>query len=429
MMRANRVYVRFAAVLSALLLVVSACEPYASDPVSPDVQYAKGGNGNGNGGGGEDGSDGRFGFRIGYDSPYTGAAAPGVVNATGSATRFMSSTVTISDNATDVGYLQDRLGLTCFPDLYETGSWTFTDGRAEFNFAGLSADGSVSKSYVLALTGGGFVSTTGDPAWPLVEDPSRSFFNATAWTLTPQGKGKKNPGCEDGSTFQADGEAPVRVGVGRGSLDPPSVKVVSPFLNSPFNLTNPPVPTRSIFDHSPYDGQVIDYTGTNVGTDFGYDGSTYYYFALDIGTDIVAAASGTVIWVGNDPPHYCSGRVVTDQLFVVIEHEVPADDGGFQRFATVYKRLQNVSVAVGQVISPGNLIVIGETGMSGCSSYASLVFGVRVERPGGMDYETSYYRDRTDPYGPSLTTDPVGGVLHQVLWVDGQAPPLIPVIH
>ena len=225
--------------------------------------------------------------------------------------------------------------------------------------------------------------------------------------------------------------APIRVGVAGGlPKDPPSVKVVAPFLDSPFSLTEPPA-TFSIFDHSPaYDGLVINFVGDTVGADFGYDGSTYYDFAVDIGTEIVAAADGTVIWAASDPPFYCSslGRVVTDQLFVAIEHEVPAvEDGGFQRFATVYKRLQSVAVAAGDPIDVAT--VIGKSGNSGCTTLSGhLHFNVRVERPGGVDFHTTYFRHRTDPYGAS-PTDPSDGVMHQWLWVDGQAPPLIPVIH
>lgn len=439
-MRTKRVCVSFGGVASALgvlLLLVSACEPYASDPVAPDVKYAKGGNGGGRGGGGgnEDpsGFDGRFGFRIGYSRPYNGGGAPGVVNALGSTSTFIGASVSISDDATDVGYLQEQFSTTCFPDRYKSGVWTFTDGRAEFSFGARSADGSVGKSYVLALTGPPFESFRTPPQnpWPLEQDGGGSFFNATDWTLIPQGKGKKNPGCEGGSTFQSDGEDPVRVGVaGRGgSSDPPSVKVVAPFLNSPFSLTEPPA-TINIFDHSPaYDGLVINYLGADVGAYFGYDGSTYYDFAVDIGTEIVAAADGTVIWASYDPPFYCSslGRVVTDQLFVAIEHEVPAE-GGFQGFATVYKRLQSVAagIAFGMEINKGD--PIGVSGESGCTSYPNLHFNVRVAGPGGVDYETTYFRTRTDPYGAS-PTDPLDGVMHQLLWVDGQAPPLIPVIN
>ncbi len=385
----------------------------------------------GNGGGNEDpsGSDGRFGFRIGYTRPYNGGGAVGVVDASRGTTAFIDASVSISDNATAVGYLQDQLGLTCFPDLYESGVWTFTDGRAEFSFSARSADGSASKSYVLALIGGAFQSNANDDSWPLVQDGTSSFFEATDWTLIPQGKGKKDPGCEGGGTFADDLEDPVRVGVGRYSLDPPSVKVVSPFLYSPLTATPVPVPTFSVFDHSPYDGLVINYLGVDVTADFGYDGSTFYDFALDIGTEIVAAAGGTVIWVGTGPPFYCSplGRVVTDQLFVAIEHEVPAaEEGGFQRFATVYKRLQSVAVAAGDPIDVAT--VIGKSGNSGCTTLSALHFNVRVERPGGVDFHTTYFRYRTDPYGAS-PTDPPDGVMHQLLWVDGQAPPLIPVIY
>ena len=385
----------------------------------------------GDGGGNEDpsGSEGRFGFRIGYTRPHNGGPAVGVVNALGSTTTFIDASVSISDRATDVGYLQDQLGLICFPDLYESGVWTFTDGRAEFSFSARSANGSVGKSYVLALIGGAFQSNANDDSWPLVQDGTSSFFEATDWTLIPR-KGKGGPGCEGGGTFAEDGVAPVRVGVGRFRLDPPSVKVVSPFLYSPLTATPVPVPTFSVFDHSPYDGLVINYLGADVGADFGYDGSTFYDFAVDIGTEIVAAAGGKVIWVGNDPPFYCRllGRVVTDQLFVAIEHEVPAvEESGFQRFATVYKRLQSVAVAAGDPIDVAT--VIGKSGNSGCTTLSGhLHFNVRVKHPGGVDFHTTYFRHRTDPYGAS-PTDPLDGVMHQLLWVDGQAPPLIPVIH
>ena len=429
-MRTNRVYLRvggIASALSVLLLFVSACMPDGSDPVAPDVQYAKGGNGKGGGNQDPSGFDGRFGFRIGYSRPFNGGPAPGVVNALGSTSTFIDASVSISDNATDVGYVQEQLGLICFPDRYESGVWTFTDGRAEFSFYARSADGSADKSYVLALTGPLFLSFNGTDSWPLVQDGTSSFFEATDWTLIPQGKGKKDPGCEGGGTFADDLEDPVRVGVGRSSLDPPSVKVVSPFLYSPLTA---PVPTFSVFDHSPYnDGLVINFKGDTVGTAFGYDGSTFYDFAMDIGTEIVAAAGGKVIWVGNGPPFYCSllGRVVTDQLFVAIEHEVPAVGGGVQRFATVYKRLQSVAVAAGDPIDVAT--VIGRSGNSGCTTLSGhLHFNVRVPGPGGggVDYHTTYVRHSTDPYGAS-PTDPLDGVMHQLLWVDGQAPPLIPV--
>lgn len=349
----------------------------------------------------------------------------------GSASTFVGASVSISNRVTDVGYLQDQLGPTCFPDPYESGVWTFTDGRAEFSFYAHSADGSVGKSYVLALTGPPFESFRTPPQnpWPLEQDGGGSFFNATAWTLVAQGKGKRDPGCEGGGIFAEDGVAPIRVGVAGGFPgDPPSVKVVSRFLNSPFSLTQPPVPTFSIFDHSPaYDGQVLNILGAEVGHLFGYDGSTYYNFALDIGTEIVAAADGTVIWANPDPPFYCSslGRVVIDQLFVAIEHQVSAVEGGSQGFATVYKRLQSVAdgIEFGVEVKKGDLI--GLSGQSGCTSYPNFPFNVRVGG-GGVDRHTSYYTHRTDPYGAS-PTDPLGGVMHQVLWRAGEAPPVVAV--
>ena len=93
-MRTNRSSVRFggiASVLGVLVLLVSACMPDGSDPVAPDVQYAKSGNGGGRGGGGgeeEPGSDGRFGFRIGYPFPHTGQPAEGVFSAVNSGPLF-----------------------------------------------------------------------------------------------------------------------------------------------------------------------------------------------------------------------------------------------------------------------------------------------------------------------------------------------------
>ena len=155
-MRTNRVCVRvggIASALSVLMLLVSACSD-GNDPLAPDVQYAKGGKGMGGGKEDPSGSEGHFGFRIGYTRPHNGAPAVGVVNALGSTTTLIDASVSISDRATDVGYLQEQLGLICFPDLYESGVWTFTDGRAEFSFSARSANGSGSKSYVLALIGG-----------------------------------------------------------------------------------------------------------------------------------------------------------------------------------------------------------------------------------------------------------------------------------
>ena len=128
---------------------------------------------------------------------------------------------------------------------------------------------------------------------------------------------------------------------------------VSPFLYSPFSLNGPEVPTFSVFDHSAAnDGQVIDYEGNdvgdNVGPFFGHDGSTGYNFAVGLGTDILAAADGKVIWVGNSYRIRCSsGTVVTDNLAVAIEHEVKDEKGNVvQRFATVYRRLKSVADAV-----------------------------------------------------------------------------------
>lgn len=121
-MRTNRSSVRFggiASVLGVLVLLVSACMPDGSDPVAPDVQYAKSGNGGGRGGGGgeeEPGSDGRFGFRIGYPFPHTGQPAEGVFSAVNSGPLFISSTVSMSSQTTDIGYLQEQFSSDqCFP--------------------------------------------------------------------------------------------------------------------------------------------------------------------------------------------------------------------------------------------------------------------------------------------------------------------------
>jgi len=136
-----------------------------------------------------------------------------------------------------------------------------------------------------------------------------------------------------------------------------------------------------------------------------------------------------VIYVGNDVPWYCSnlGTVVTDQLFVAIEHVV-----GEQSFATVYKRLQSVAVAVGDLITDADAIegkLIGVSGDSGCTTTEHLHFSVRVSRPNDGAFYWRY-GVRTDPYGasPSPPGDPEGMVFNQKLWVDTATDPQPPVV-
>ena len=56
----------------------------------------------------------------------------------------VGSTLDWSGGVTTITYLQGQPDFAlCFPDEYERGTWSVTDGRAEFSFSALAADGSV----------------------------------------------------------------------------------------------------------------------------------------------------------------------------------------------------------------------------------------------------------------------------------------------
>ena len=217
-----------------LLLVVSACEPYA-DPVSLDVDPASAHKGRPHGKPPPDdpppdpepGPDGLFGIRIGYSSPYNGGPASGVFSSAHSAISPVGSTLEMSGAVTVVSHLQAQFPSEgCFPEQYELGTWSITVDEAEFSFSALSSGGSA-KSYVLVLSGGSF------PAWP-VSEGSNSFFNATHWTLTPQGKNnRKNRGCEVEDPLPLPGGVRVEVGHSAPVIVEPNIVYATGAVRSP----------------------------------------------------------------------------------------------------------------------------------------------------------------------------------------------------
>lgn len=346
---------------------------------------------------------------MGYGLTSEGEWAESVFRAhTGVRVAPVDETLDWSGGVTTITYLQDQLGFDlCFPDEYERGAWSVTNGRAEFSFSAFSKDGSVFKSYALVLTGESF-----QPDWP-VPEAKNSHFMATNWSLTPQGKGKKDPGCKGNGTLTPSIEVVVQ------HRAPATVSLVDGFLISPLTVEGVPF---QLFDHTAGgDGQAMNYEGIVGGN---WDGHHAYDWTMDVGTTIVAWADGTVIYTGLVPPYRCGSGIVDDGRIVMIEHETIEG----QHFATEYNILQSSAVEYGASVVAGQKI--GESGVSGCGTTPRLHFVVRVENPTGIGPYSRFWA-KTDPYGwkgseewpdDPWPSEPLG-VFNQNLW-EGEAPPI-----
>jgi len=190
------------------------------------------------------------------------------------------------------------------------------------------------------------------------------------------------------------------------------------FFRSPFDGT---YPVGNLFDHDKPLGsddpaaRVVTLCGLTVkGQVNGHNG---YDYAMPEGTVLRAAAGGTVLYAGLEPPSFCPGLNTTVQaLLVEIQHAAP--DGGV--YVSVYGHLSRIDVSDGQVMAESE--PIGLSGNTGCSGSPHLHFGVFRRALSG-----SYVV--LDPYGWHATgEDPweidARGTRSPWMWRAGAAPPL-----
>jgi len=461
-MRTNRAYVRFGGIASALsvLLLLSACEPDASDPVSVDVDPASLHKDKPHGKPGDDNGEPPTVFLEGIVRVDVGGPLDGVVNSLvtplgvdgGLRAGFMAllPVGTLIGRSTNlvVRYLQDSPEVTngdlCFPfeNGYVGGSLSVTEDddkspKAIFNFTGWEQDGATSTRYTLTLEGA--EGDTWFPDWPVPAPSagsaaSKSAFIAATWTLTNSGKGKKKQ--EKGCSGEGDlpsGVNQVRVevrNIGPTTLNPGTAA----FLSSPF-IAGVDQSNILRFDHTGSgDGECLDFRGLDCT---GFNGGVYYRWSLLEDTPIYASADGKVAWAGPGALFYCSlsEKIVFGRDFVVIAHETDADDDKTQGFATVYSRLKSIELLqVGDTVFRGDLIGNAGKNLDDCLTESVLGFSVRAAAGGeSLDY-IDRFRAKVDPYGwlgPGL--DPSDDVLfnraeNQELWLDTEAfpAPLVP---
>ena len=146
----------------------------------------------------------------------------------------------------------------------------------------------------------------------------------------------------------------------------------APFLRSPLPK---PIYVTSFFDHEyPYltpNGSLVSWLGRREDA-ISYDGHDGWDYGLRPPDPILAAAAGTVLWVGNsDDGCYTPARGV------VIDH-----GNGYR---TLYWHLSEISVELGQAVAAGEQI--GIVGSSGCA------FGPHLH------FQTQYLGRNVDPYG------------------------------
>jgi hypothetical protein len=144
-----------------------------------------------------------------------------------------------------------------------------------------------------------------------------------------------------------------------------------PFLQPPFAGS---YPMDNPFDHTPSvrpvgEGEVLAFDGqARLGTrnHRGLD------WPLPMGTEVLAPAEGVVRLAGVQPPFLCGplGRMVTDQIAVVLTHNRP--DGSV--WETALHHLSDVTVSPGARVAPGD--VVGHAGASGCATGPHLHFDV-----------------------------------------------------
>lgn len=144
---------------------------------------------------------------------------------------------------------------------------------------------------------------------------------------------------------------------------------ILPMFSRPFHgeflLTN-------YFDHDlplgTYAGDGYQHTYCDERVTGRLDTHQGYDWLLPTGTSLLAVSDGEVIGAGVDAPFFCAtlGRSVSDQQFVEIRHPVTKRE----QFSSVFVHLSRIDVAVGQMVTRGQ--VIGLSGNTGCSTEAHL---------------------------------------------------------
>ncbi len=177
-----------------------------------------------------------------------------------------------------------------------------------------------------------------------------------------------------------------------------------PFLRSPL-----PKPTyvTSFFDHEyPFlvqNGSLVSWWGRRE-TEVSYDGHDGWDYGLRPPDPILAAAPGTVVWVGNS-----DDGCATPARGVIIDH-----GNGYR---TLYWHLSEIHVELGQQVSAGDQL--GIVGASGCAIGPHLHF------------QTQYLGRDVDPYGwcstePDPWTRYAVGIDSRWLWADRPNPCSLP---
>jgi hypothetical protein len=191
--------------------------------------------------------------------------------------------------------------------------------------------------------------------------------------------------------------------------EPPDGRAVVAALRAPFDGV---FALDNVYDHAPGPrppglGPALDTLGRVV---LGTAGHRGYDWALPVGTPLRAPADGVVVEAGVRAPFYCAalGRVVEDQLVVVVRHTAP--DGRI--YETGLHHLSEVLVRPSMAVAAG--AEIGRSGSSGCSVGPHLHFEVAEVDAAG--------RRPVDPYGWSGSpAEPASAWL----WAPGLAAPWI----
>jgi murein DD-endopeptidase MepM/ murein hydrolase activator NlpD len=203
---------------------------------------------------------------------------------------------------------------------------------------------------------------------------------------------------------------------------------VAAFMHRPFQGD---FPVTSLFDHDlpiswdDANGIVIPWWGTPVET---LDGHKGYDWAMPEGTPLLAAASGIVTRSGLGDEVYCPplGRSTRNRRVVIVHTTAEG-----QRFAVAYAHTSSEVVAVGDAVTPGQLLAY--SGNTGCSLGPHLHFQVEYHRSttapgvlGGLGVP-AVREVAVDPYGwAGSGPDPWAladlGAPSALLWLPGEAP-------
>ncbi|MBN1484901.1 MAG: peptidoglycan DD-metalloendopeptidase family protein [Chloroflexia bacterium] len=192
----------------------------------------------------------------------------------------------------------------------------------------------------------------------------------------------------------------------RPPLAPAWEPALQPFLRAPFRGE---ALISSFFDHEypifRQNGSLLPYSG-NRGAQ-SYDGHDGWDYVLPAGADVLAAASGEVVFAG-----FLDTLCPTPAGLVVLDHG--------QGYRTLYWHFQHVYVQEGDRVPQGQ--PLGAVGSTGCSTGPHLHFGVQWL---GRD---------TDPYGwcgsEQVPEDPwaahPAGAPSRWLWADRPSPCPVP---